>query len=128
MPRPLAVEEIASILQHLTGDVRTLVSLMSLCGLRRNEAFYLEARDINLVQRTLAVKGKGNKDRTIPYSELLHKSLEEACTEHETGLLFPAPKKGREGLPRVDIRKAIWGVAKKAGIKKYVNPHLFRHS
>lgn len=135
LPNPLSLEEIAGILENLQGDLRTMVSLMSLCGLRRNEVFYLEAQQVNLHQRTLTIFGKGGKYRNVPYSELLQPALKEACEQRPEGVLFPSPRRGRDPVTRelverpwTDIRKPINKAAKAAGITRRINPHLFRHS
>lgn len=125
LPRPLDVAEIAAILQALDGDVRTLVALMALCGLRKSEALTLTAADINPASRTLTILGKGGRERVVPYAGLLEPLLDAARAEHPQGPLFPSRR--RPGARR-DIRKAILRAARAAGIDRNVHPHLFRHS
>ena len=43
----------------------------------------------------------------------------------ENDLVFPSPITGEK---LTDIRRAIWGAADRAGIKKKITPHMLRHS
>ena len=127
MTRPLGVDEMVRIIGHLQGDVRTMVELMAFCGLRRNEVFGLRAIDYDHASQTLTVQGKGDSWRRVPVSapELAMKLSEASQRGHESGLLFPSPRTGRQYK---DIKKSIFAAAAAAGIEKRVHPHLFRHS
>lgn len=126
MMHVLALSEVAAILANLDGDLRAMVALMAMCGLRKNEAFSLTAADVDLVSRSMRVFGKGSKWRMVPVSSpALIARLEELVQLHPTGPLFVSPRSGKGW---VDIRKPIRAAAKKAGITKHITPHLFRHS
>lgn len=126
MMHVLALSEVAAILANLEGDLRAMVALMAMCGLRKNEAFNLTAADIDLASRSIKVFGKGSKWRMVPVSSpAIIARLEELVLQHPTGPIFVSPRSGKAW---VDIRKPIRGAAKKAGITKHITPHLFRHS
>ena len=126
LPRPLDMAEIAAVLRALDGDLRVIVMLMALCGLRKSEALNLTAADVSLSSRSLSILGKGGRERVVPYGDFLAPALEAACASHPSGPLFPSPRK--PGRPRRDIYRAISRAARAAGIERKVNPHLFRHS
>jgi site-specific recombinase XerD len=44
---------------------------------------------------------------------------------HDHALVFPSLRTGRK---LKDIRRAIWGAKKRAGITRRVTPHMMRHS
>jgi site-specific recombinase XerD len=126
MPQVLIPAEVAAILALLAGDIRIIVALMALSGLRREEALRLEARNVDLAGRVIRIHGKGGKWRIVPISgDIILHQLAERCRERPTGPLFISPRTGR---PWVDIRKPIRRAANAAGITKHINPHLFRHS
>lgn len=126
MPNVLNPTEIGNILRHLNGDVKTMVSLMGLCGLRRNEVFELTADQVDIKANTIRVFGKGQKWRVTPVaSPLLLEQLSELCKKNPKGPLFISPRTGKAW---VDIRKSLANAARIAGITKHVSPHLFRHS
>lgn len=99
---------------------------MAYNGLRRNEAFNLQAQDVDLAGGNITIRGKGNKWRVVPVvaPELL-KQLKLAKEKVQIGCLLPNEETGN---PYHDIRKPIRRAAKQAGITKHINPHLFRHS
>lgn len=126
MPQVLTLDEMIAIFRALDGDVRLIVQIMSLCGLRRNEALDLTARAVDLSGHMLRIKGKGGKWRAVPVSSpAIMEGLAKLCAERPTGPLFISP---RTGKARVDIRKQLKKAAELAGITKRVHPHLFRHS
>lgn len=127
LPKVLSPVELAAIINNLNGDVRTMVELMIFCGLRRNEVFGLTIESFNPFTQVLTVRGKGDKERTVPVSSPdLAAKLYTACKTRKEGLLFPSPKTGRQ---YVDIRKSIRMAAKNANVyRKNLSPHLFRHS
>lgn len=38
-------------------------------GLRRGEVVSLKSKDINIVNKTMLITGKGNKERIVPFGE-----------------------------------------------------------
>ena len=126
MPMVLSVQEIVAILRELDGDVRIMVSLMGLCGLRRNEVLHLSADQIDTDGRCIRVVGKGGKWRMVPVADtLLMDLVTKKAQQNPAGPLFVSPRTGRAW---VNIKSALQTAARKAGITKKVNPHLLRHS
>jgi site-specific recombinase XerD len=85
-----------------------------------------------MAARRIRIHGKGNKTRIIPMTENLHAALKTHLSSSEPrpqgsgqDLVFPSPITGQK---LTDIRRAIWGAAKRAGIRKTVTPHMLRHS
>jgi len=144
LPRPLSVPEMVRVIHCLKEDIKAMVEIMAMCGLRRDETFNLKVFDYDHESRTLNVRnGKGGKDRRVPVSSadlclrlqaMALKRLKEAEEKAEKEkekinfselLLFPSPRTGRR---YTDIRKSILAAAKEAGVAKHIHPHLLRHS
>lgn len=127
IPRPMTITQMADLLAHLTCDIKTMVALLAVCGLRREDVFSLRWSDYDHDSRTLTIQSKGGKERRVPISfeDLAFEVYAYAQCRHKTGLMFPSPRTGRE---YTDIRKSLNMAAKKAGIDRHINPHLLRHS
>lgn len=73
IPHPIP-EGIGAVLDMLTeaktDDQKALVVLTGLCGCRVSEARSIKWADINWLERTVLVRGKGDKERYVPLSEL----------------------------------------------------------
>lgn len=127
LPQVLTVPEIAAIIGKLKGDMRLIVELMLLSGLRSNEVLNLTAANVDIASGVIRVHGKGGKYRMAPIGTAkIIQRLAKICKARPTGPLFPSTR--LPGQPRKDIRKPITTAAKAAGITKHVHPHLLRHS
>jgi integrase/recombinase XerD len=67
---------------------RAMLAVYYSCGLRRNEGVHLQVEDINLDTKILHVKkGKGYKERFVPFNKTNAKLFEEYIYEHRPQLL-----------------------------------------
>jgi integrase/recombinase XerD len=79
--RPLSREEITVFLERLdTGTAqglkdRTLFELMYSSGLRVGETAGLKVRDLDMGRREMTVRGKGGRDRVVPFSKVAKEFL-----------------------------------------------------
>ena len=97
----------------------TIILTFTYTGIRRAELLSLQARDINFQNRSIRVKGKGNKERVIPLVDALYYKLQGYTKNLEAGdYLFP--------LSPHRLWKIISSYAMKAGISDW-HPHCFRH-
>lgn len=112
-----------------------ILETMYSCGLRVSEVVNLQISCLFLESGFIRVVGKGNKERLVPIGDNAIKQIT-LYREHirryqtiQTGfedILFL----NRRGAPltRVMIFLLIKDLAKKAGIRKNISPHTFRHS
>lgn len=141
LPVYLNVEEIDVMLALIDRSTdegeRNLAMLETLysCGLRVSELVGLQLTDLHFKEEYIKVKGKGNKERLVPIGKsaihLLqnyiskvraHIKIQKGCEN------FVFLNKRGTGLSRVMVFYIIKSLAKKAGIKKVLSPHTFRHS
>lgn len=126
IPVVLSPAELRGLLQHLEGEVKLMVGLMCLCGLRRGEVFGMTAQAVDGSGQTVWIHGKGGRWRMVPVSSpVLMGHLAALAQQRPTGPLFVSPRTGEAWK---DIRKPMRTAAKKAGITKRLYPHLLRHS
>ena len=130
LPTVLSNEEVEAILQ-CTPSLKQRTFLMTLfaAGLRLSECANLKIDDIDSARMQLIIQsGKGDKQRLVPLSPRLLKSLREYWLEYRPSeYLFPG-KTPDIPYAATSIQKAIKASAKKAGIRKPVTPHVMRHS
>lgn len=70
VPRALSTEDVATLFASLPDQrARTVISLMVQEGLRCLEVAGLEWSDIDLVHRTMILRGKGGHERLIPITD-----------------------------------------------------------
>jgi integrase/recombinase XerD len=118
---------------------RAILETLYATGLRVSELAGLTVYDADTEERLLrVVMGKGRKDRNVPLTRPAARAIEEYVAKgrevlaggvrrgDSARLLFLAEKGGK--LKRGVVGKIIARWAKKAGIRKHVTCHTFRHS
>ncbi len=110
-----------------------VIELLFATGARVSEIANLHGESVNLASGTIFIKGKGNKERVIQicnsetldilkiYRTLFQEKIEQA------GGTFLVNRFSRK-LSDQSIRNMVKALAGKAGIRKHVTPHIFRHS
>lgn len=105
------------------------------CGLRVSELTDLRISDLFLKEDIIRVNGKGNKERLIPINALAQKRIElyrkevrihQEIVRGQEDFLF-LNRRGKK-LSRAMIFNIVKEAAIKAGIRKEISPHTFRHS
>jgi len=120
------VSEVNALLSKCHDDAHLAVLLYHDGGLRREEALTLKVEDIMLEDELIHVIGKGDKERYVAIATTrLYEALEQRVEKVGTGLLMV---NSRTGKAYKDLRKSIENAADRAGIRKNVYNHLFRHT
>ncbi len=137
IPTVLSFEQIENILDSfdLNNEIeirnRLFIEFMYACGLRLSELTSIKINDIDFVNLVLKVKGKGAKERIIPFynrlKELINLYLETYYKKYNysgSNYLF-INQKGSVISNRY-VQKIIESFNSKFNIN--IHPHLFRHS
>jgi integrase/recombinase XerD len=107
---------------------KVILALLYSSGLRVSELVTLQTDYVDLHERTIRIRGKGEKDRIVLFDDdtkiLIEEYIERKPNEDE--YLF-VNRSGNHLTPRY-VQMMIKTHAKKAGIKKKVTPHILRHS
>ncbi len=111
---------------------RAILELLYSSGLRLAELTQLNLGDVDLIDATVRVTGKGNKERIVPVGRQARdavrgwsRSRVQLANEDERAL-FVSSRGSRLSRRAVQARVTHW--AKRQGIDTRVYPHLFRHS
>jgi integrase/recombinase XerD len=139
LPEVLSVEEIDRIIGEIDLSKpeghrnKAIIETLYGCGLRVSELVNLRLTDIHYGEEFVVVTGKGNKQRLVPVST---KALKEIDIYKQDRNRLPVLKDqnilflNRRGsrLTRAMIFTIIKDLASRAGIRKNISPHTFRHS
>jgi len=137
LPENLDADRMARLLD-IPGDGplvirdRAILELLYSSGLRLAELTGLNIGDVDLADSTVAVTGKGGKDRIIPVGRFAKQAIQAWLKERgslaaaDERAMFVSQRGTRISPRSVQARVDHW--ARRQGIDTKVYPHLFRHS
>ncbi len=140
LPTVLSLNEIESLMSVIDLSVkegqrnRAILETLYSCGLRISELTKLKFSDLFFDEGFIKVEGKGSKQRLVPIShtaineinKYLYYRREMKIKKGNEDVLFLSNR----GTPisRIMVFHFIKEYADRAGIKKTISPHTFRHS
>ena len=120
---------------------RALLEMLYAAGLRVSELTGLNLADIEQKERVLRVRGKGNKERIVPYGRKAQEALDKYWPVREQLLLQTSS--GRRGAPHTEAvflnyagrrltQRSVGRIVKKyvrlANVNWDLHPHSLRHA
>lgn len=141
LPVFLSVREIDAMVQAIDMSAprahrdRALIETLYSCGLRVSELCNLRRSWLHFDQGFIRVVGKGNKERLVPIGPESMRQISMWLNEERVHLtMLPKAEdlvflnaRG-SGLSRMAVFNLVKMLAVKAGIRKTISPHTFRHS
>lgn len=141
LPDTLALEEIDAIINAIDlsskqGERnRAILETLYACGLRVSELTNLKISDLYFDEGFIKVTGKGDKQRLVPIGSSTEKYINIYRKEVRVHQKIDPKAKdtlflnqhGRQ-LTRAMIFTIVKRLTEKAGIRKTISPHTFRHS
>lgn len=141
LPDTLAIEEIDKIIATLDLSTpegernRTMLETLYSCGLRVSELVNLKISDLFFEEGFIKVSGKGDKERFVPvasstikYIDIYISDVRPHINVQKSYEDFVFLNRRGKNLTRAMIFTIIKRATEKAGIKKNISPHTFRHS
>ena len=137
LPDALSPEEVARLVELPADDVfavrdRAMFELLYSSGLRLSELTALKPADIDFVDGTVRVLGKGSKTRVVPVGRFALNRIRDWLARRETvakgnpTVLFLNHHGKPIGPRTVQQRLAMW--SRRQGLTQHVHPHMLRHS
>lgn len=146
VPNYLTIEDCVTLIE--TPDLnqprgrrdRAILELLYACGLRVSELTGTNIGDIDFREDLILVRGKGKKERLVPFGEPCHKALkaylEERCSPAgvqsvEPGLpVFLNPQRSRltPRSVRYLVEKHLQSALQSNRLNQKISPHGLRHS
>ena len=139
LPKVLSEEEVNKLLDiNLNTDYdyrnKAMLELMYSSGLRVSELINLNVNDIDLMNSTVRIFGKGSKERIIPLNDYASEALKNYILYHRATLF----KHGENNylflnnhgnkMTRQGFFKILKKIALENNIKADFSPHTLRHS
>ena len=139
LPKALTHEEINKLLDINLDSIqnirlKAMLEMLYATGFRTSELLNLKMQDIDRVNYIIRCKGKGNKERIVPMSEITLKYLEKYLEIRH--MFFKANKpsdflflsKRGNSIDRTTFFKEIKDLLIKKDINYNISPHSLRHS
>ena len=132
------IDQLLSLIDRSNNEGERNMSMLETlysCGLRVSELVNLKITDLHLNSDYIKITGKGNKERLVPIGKIAKKLIlnylitirvKYPVKKEFVDILFLNRRGGK--LSRVMVFYIIKDLAEKAGIKKTLSPHSFRHS
>jgi integrase/recombinase XerD len=145
LPKALPLSDVEAILEAagaagttLALRDRALLEVLYGTGARISEAVGLDVDDLDTVDGTVLLRGKGGKERLVPVGSYALEAVDAylvrgrpdlvaaGSTTERAGALFLNARGGR--LSRQSAWAVLVRAAERAGVTKDVSPHTLRHS
>lgn len=143
LPAHLTVDQAFQLLATPQGETplsvrdRAILELFYASGIRVGELTGLTVEDVDLGQRLVKVRGKGNKERIVPIGRpaagalAAYLSVRETLSPSSGVALRRAPlflnRRGGRLTPR-SVERLLEKYLRKSGLGKAITPHGLRHS
>lgn len=140
VPSFLTEEEISRFLDRPTGTRplerrdAALLELLYATGIRVSELVGINLDDFNLSHRFIRIRGKGRKERLVPFGTQAEKKLRQYLQSRwqiNRGKVEPEPLflnyRGRRLSVR-SVQRIVDKAIKRAALRRKISPHSLRHS
>ncbi|WP_296604613.1 site-specific tyrosine recombinase XerD [Nocardioides sp.] len=147
LPKALPLADVEAILEAagapgttLALRDRALLEVLYGTGARISEAVGLDVDDLDLVEGTVLLRGKGGKERIVPVGSYAREAVDAYLVRGRPELVAagPSTRSSVGGALFLNARggrlsrQSAWAVlvkaAERAGVTKDVSPHTMRHS
>jgi integrase/recombinase XerC len=142
LPRVPTMEEMNSVLDGQLPEVasfaerdRLMLELLYGCGIRNSELIAINVEDVRLSGEAILVRGKGKKERYVPFGESVNAALRTylparqqllAAKRRNTPALLINLRGGR--LTTRSVGRIVKRIAVSKGLSPDVHPHTLRHA
>ena len=142
LPRVPTVEEMNSVLDGEMPEVAAfperdslMLELLYGCGIRNSEMVGIEIHDIRMSDEVILIRGKGKKERYVPFGDAVKTVLAAylpvrekvlSHTKRNSGALLLNARGGR--LTTRSVGRIIKKIAVAKGLSPDVHPHTLRHA
>lgn len=131
LPKALNYNDLALVevtIESLPLRDRCIIKLLGDTGIRREECSSIKIDDLDLDNRQVTVIGKGQKKRTVPFTEACRELLKDLVSRAKPGQIYLFINRFGKQLSTQSIYQATTLVGTLIGLPKSLNPHRLRHT
>jgi integrase/recombinase XerC len=142
LPRVPTIEEMNSVLDGQMPEVaafperdRLMLELLYGCGIRNSELVGINLDDIRMSMETMLIRGKGKKERYVPFGDAVKSALasylparQSVLSESRTGTSALLINRRGGRLTTRSVGRIIKKIAVAKGLSPDVHPHTLRHA
>lgn len=142
IPSHLTVEDCAKLIESpnlstlLGKRDRAILELLYACGIRVSELSGLNLEDINFKENMVLVKGKGMKERLVPFGRYCHQALLAYLEVRPQTFVSRFQKSGEAvflnhlgtRITTRSIGRLVEKYVRSSGLAQKISPHGLRHS
>ena len=142
LPRVPTIEEMNSVLDGEMPETaafperdRLMLELLYGCGIRNSELTGINLEDIGMSAETILIRGKGKKERYVPFGESVKTALAAYLPVRQTVLAETRKRSAsllinRRGgrLTTRSVGRIVKKIAVSKGLSPDVHPHTLRHA
>jgi integrase/recombinase XerC len=121
---------------------RAIIELFYASGLRLSELVGMDLEDLNLTGRVVRVRGKGGKERLVPFNTHTADAIQQMLQDRRTPGVEPRGSKGARGRARTplflnlrggrlttrSVDRVIRRYVREAALTHGISPHGLRHT
>src|SRR6266496_1832285 len=143
MGRVRTMEEMNAVLDaHMPEEAsfaardRLVLELLYGCGIRNSELTGINTEDVHLRQGLILVRGKGRKERLVPFGDAAQRALHEYLPQR--GRILEERRRTGEQALLINLRggrltsrsvgRIVKAIAVAGGLPSEVHPHTLRHA
>ena len=128
--RPLTPEQLERLRDGCeTYKEKALLEFLVSSGCRLGEVVGILVNAVDWQGRSVVVRGKGNKERTVYFSVRAKLMLQEYLAQRKGGeALFASSRAPYEAMKPRAVEKALQKIGERAGESRRIHPHLMRHT
>jgi integrase/recombinase XerC len=142
LPRVPTIEEMNSVIDGEMPEAaafpqrdRLMLELLYGCGIRNSELTGINLDDIRLSAEAILIRGKGKKERYVPFGESVKSALAAYLPERQKVIGATAKRSAAllinlrgGGLTTRSVGRIIKKIAVSKGLSPDVHPHTLRHA
>jgi site-specific recombinase XerD len=144
LPATFSEQEIDQILDSITDEQlqssfpqrdRAIMEVLYATGIRSSELSAMKLEDINFLEKTIKIMGKGKKERIVLFNESAEKKLKSYILQERRALLADIPDHGILFINHIgtqlttrSIQRVCTRFRKCLPVDRPLTPHKLRHS